>query len=200
LIQELALGFVIYYGYLAIFVLLMLGIVGLPIPDELLMMYVGSLVSSGHLGYTATVTISLLGSLSGMFFSFYIGKRFGLSFLERFGSYVRLTPQKIEKANSWFCRYGRWAIMLGYFIPGVRNLTAYLAGINSWRFGTFALYALPGAVVWVMLFVTLGYTLGNSWELVYEGIREYLLLILALVLACILAFWRLSKYQADKEN
>lgn len=184
----------------------MLGIVGLPIPDELLMMYVGSLVHAGHLGYTFTLLISLLGSLSGMFLSFYIGHRYGMSFLNKYGSRIRLTPQKIEKANRWFQRHGKSALVLGYFVPGIRNITAYLAGINQWRFSTFFLFALPGALIWVFLFVTLGVYLGASWEAAYTVIREYIVVTLLVLLVALLLVWRIrraraaTKIQVDKEN
>ncbi|WP_144937258.1 DedA family protein [Paenibacillus sp. 32O-W] len=148
------------YGYLALYCLLALGIIGLPIPDEVLMTFVGYLASMGILRYTAAVVVSLLGSMSGMILSYELGRKIGKPLVWKFGKWIWLTPKRLEKAEGWFNRYGKWAVSFGYFIPGIRHLTCYLSGVSGMKRTTYWLFAAIGAVVWCVLFITIGYFIG----------------------------------------
>ncbi|MEK8128916.1 DedA family protein [Paenibacillus filicis] len=150
------------YGYIAIFVLLALGIIGLPVPDELLMTFVGYLSSSGFLLLPIAIAVSFLGTMSGMLFSYALGRKFGKPLLHKYGKWIKLTPKRLDKAESWFSRYGAWAICFGYFIPGIRHVTCYLAGVSAMRLRRYVLFAGAGALFWCVLFTSIGYHVGGS--------------------------------------
>ncbi len=99
-----------------------------------------------------------------MSLSFTIGRRLGRPFLERYGPYVHLTPKHLKQVEEWFQRFGKWAVSFGYFIPGVRHLTAYSAGISRWPFPVFSLYAFTGGLIWVLIYITVGILLGDHWK------------------------------------
>ena len=119
------------YGYLAIFVLLIFGIVGLPVPDETLLTFTGYLIYRRDLSMPLAFAAAAAGSASGMTISYALGRSFGLALLHRFGKHVHLTPERLTRAHAWFDRIGHWALTFGYFIPGVRHLTAYAAGMTE---------------------------------------------------------------------
>ncbi|GIP37110.1 alkaline phosphatase [Paenibacillus sp. J31TS4] len=176
------LSLVAHYGYLGIFCALMLGLIGLPVPDEVLMAFCGYLIATGRLHYLPTVLTAAAGSFVGMSFSYFIGRQFGRPLLEKYGKYVHLTPDKFDRTQHWLDKYGKFALTLGYFVPGLRHLTSYSAGISRWSYGSFSLYVASGAVLWAASFITLGMYLGEHWHRVLMTVHRYsLLLILALL-------------------
>lgn len=178
------------YGYFAIFGLLIFGIVGLPVPDETLLTFTGYLVFRGRMRLPAAYLSAVAGSLCGITISYILGRTFGLKLIHRYGKYLRITEDHVQKAHSWFERVGHWGLTFGYFVPGVRHLTAYAAGMSELEPHNFALFAYPGGCMWVAAFVALGYFLGERWHAVEQNIHQYLLY--ATVAAAIaLAVWLL---------
>ena len=119
----------------------MLGIVGLPVPDETLLTFSGYLIFSGHLRPGPALAAALAGSMCGISISYLLGRTFGAALLHRYGRYVHLTEERIAKAHEWFERAGRWGLTFGYFIPGVRHFTAYAAGMSELEPHVFAVFA-----------------------------------------------------------
>ena len=172
--EQQVLAWIAQYGYLAIFSLLVLGIVGLPVPDETLLTFTGYLVFRGHLALAPAFLSGLAGSACGITLSYVLGRTFGLTLIHRYGRYLRITEDHVEKAHAWFRRAGHWSLTIGYFVPGVRHFTAYAAGMSDLEYPTFALFAYSGAAMWAATFVTLGYLLGERWKAVQANIDHYL--------------------------
>ena len=188
------LAWITEYGYLAIFVLLIFGIVGLPIPDETLLTFTGYLIYRGDLSMPLAFAAAAAGSASGMTISYALGRSFGLALLHRFGKHVHLTPERLARAHAWFERIGHWALTVGYFIPGVRHLTAYAAGMTEVAPHQFALFAYTGTVLWVTAFLSLGYFLGERWKVVELHVERYLV-GLSIALAVLLGgYWIWRKW------
>jgi membrane protein DedA with SNARE-associated domain len=152
------------HGYGAIFLLLMLGVVGLPVPDETLLVFCGYLVGRGVLHPVGAFLSALAGSWCGISLSYSIGRYFGVGVVHRFGKYLHLTEERLDKVHRWFDRVGHWALFVGYYIAGLRHLTAIVAGTSRLEFRSFAAYAWPGGLLWVSTFLTLGYVLGERWR------------------------------------
>src|ERR1051326_5662774 len=129
------------YGYPAIFVLLVFGIVGLPVPDETLLTFTGYLIYSGHLKLVPAFLAAFGGSACGITISYILGRTFGISLIHRYGKNIHLTEARIQYAHNWFERVGRWGLTFGYFIPGVRHFTAYAAGMSNLEPHIFAVFA-----------------------------------------------------------
>ena len=155
--------FLAQYGYLAIFLLLMLGIVGPLIPDDSILVLSGLAASQGHLRLAETVAVAYAGSLCGITLSYLLGRTGAIYVLERFGPTRRMVESHLPKVGLWFEKYGKWTLFFGYFFAGVRHFTALAAGIAKLPYRFFAVYAYPGGLLWVASFVTLGYTLGSQW-------------------------------------
>jgi membrane protein DedA with SNARE-associated domain len=190
--EQHVLAWIAQYGYLAIFSLLVLGIVGLPVPDETLLTFTGYLVFRGHLSLPLAFLSAFAGSTCGITLSYTLGRIFGLVLIRRYGRYLRITEEHVEKAHAWFRRAGHWSLTIGYFVPGVRHLTAYAAGMSELEYPTFALFAYAGAAIWAGTFIGLGYLLGERWQAVQANIHHYLVgcAIGTVVLAAAYLAWR----------
>ena len=177
------------YGYVAIFSLLVLGIVGLPVPDEFLLASCGFLVYQRHLRLAPTLASALLGSASGITCSYIIGRTVGWKFLHsRLGRFLRIKDEHIARVHDWFNRIGHWALMVGYFIPGVRHFTAIVAGTSKLEYHAFAMYAYSGAVMWVSTFIFIGYHFGKNFEQILALVEHHLKLASLVVGAAIVAY------------
>jgi membrane protein DedA with SNARE-associated domain len=198
-LENTVLQWVATYGYLAIFSLLVLGIVGLPVPDEFLLASCGFLVFQGHLRLIPTLASALAGSASGITISYIIGRTVGWKFLHsRFGRLLHIRDEQIARVHDWFNRLGHWALMVGYFIPGVRHFTAIVAGTSKLEYRGFALFAYSGAVLWVSTFVFIGYHFGEHFKqiltLVEQNLKLGSVVLGGLILAYLLfRFWKRQK-------
>jgi len=197
-VESQIIAWITQYGYLAIFVLLIFGIVGLPVPDETLLTFTGYLIYRRELSMPLAFAAAVAGSASGMTISYALGRSFGLALLHRFGKHVHLTPERLARAHAWFERIGHWALTVGYFIPGVRHLTAYAAGMTEVAPHQFALFAYSGTVLWVTAFLSLGYFLGERWKVVELHVERYLV-GLSIALAVLLGgYWIWRKWGRSK--
>jgi len=154
------------YGCLAIFALLMLGIVGLPVPDEILLTFVGYLIFEKTLPALPAGAAALLGSICGITLSYVLGRTWGSPLIEKYGRFISLRRKHLDKVRRWFNRIGKWTLTVGYFLPGVRHFTGFVAGASKLQWPVFAGYAYLGALFWAATFITLGYKLGEEWPVI----------------------------------
>jgi len=171
-----------HFGYLGIIFALIGGIIGLPIPDEVLLTYVGYNVFAGKLAYLPSLLCAYFGASSGITLSFILGIVLGAPFLHKFGPKLHISEAKIDRTKKLFNRFGPFLLVIGFFIPGVRHITAYLAGINNYSYKKFALFAYLGALLWCFTFITLGRLLGGNWVYVGTYFSRYSIYIIALFL------------------
>jgi membrane protein DedA with SNARE-associated domain len=196
--EQQVLEWISRYGYPAIFCLLMLGIVGLPVPDETLLTFTGYLIFSHRLQAVPALVTVMLGTMCGITLSYTLGRTFGLALIHRFGKYIHLTEERLSKAHRFFERVGHWSLTFGYFVPGVRHLTAYAAGVSYVEIRIFALFAYLGALLWASTFLSLGYFLGNQWQAVSERIHHHSAIAAAVLAGLIAAYLIWRKLRAKK--
>jgi membrane protein DedA with SNARE-associated domain len=180
------------YGYFGLYSLLMLGIFGIPLPDETLLAFSGYLVSQGSLTFIPALVAAFTGSLTGITLNYLVGRTVGAQLLRFFGGYLHLTPEKLAKAQDWFARSGKWGLFFGYFFPGLRHLGPLVAGATRVPPLTFALFAYSGGFLWSLTYLSLGYHLGREWHQVSPNFQSVLwitLLGLCLIFLGVL-FWQ----------
>ena len=177
-----------HYGSIVLFILLALGIIALPVPEETLMVISGVLIKQGHLILVPTLCAALGGSMCGITVSYIIGKTAGLHLLRRYGSYFGMTDARIQQAHSWFEKYGTWSLFIGYFIPGVRHFTGLTAGISRLQYPSFALFAYTGALFWVTTFISLGYFFGTYGMALFQAVESRVEFVGLFVLIALAAF------------
>jgi membrane protein DedA with SNARE-associated domain len=188
-----------HYGYFGIFGLLMFGIIGLPVPDETLLALCGYLATKGELHLFFVMLAAFLGSCSGITVSYAIGRSLGLSLVKKYGKYVHLTEERIERVHRWFEKFGRWLLVIGYFIPGVRHFSAMVAGSSKLSYPAFAPFAYTGALLWSSSFVLAGYFFGKEWENMSGKARHILLLVGGFLLILAAGWWAFHHFFAQKD-
>ncbi len=188
------------YGSFALFGLLALGIVGLPIPDETLMTFAGVLIAKGNLEMIPTVAAAYLGSFFGISISYFIGRTFGTYLVKRHGHRIGLTEEKINRVHVWFEKIGKWTLLVGYFFPGVRHLTGYVAGTTELNFRQFAIFAYTGAFLWTTLFLALGYFSTQHWDYVLKFIIDNIEQVILLIAFVIILGFLVRIFYRRKEN
>lgn len=182
-----------HYGYFGIIIALIGGIIGLPIPDEVLLTYLGYNIYEGKMVYFNSLVCAFVGAAGGISLSYLIGYKFGLPLLLKYGPKIHITETKINRTRRLFEKFGPPLLLVGYFIPGIRHLVAYVAAINRYPFKKFTVYAYIGALLWTFTFITLGKKLGQDWILVERYLSKYsiYIILLALILCVVFYFyWR----------
>ncbi len=182
--KEVALQWVVHHGYTGIFSLLVLGIVGLPIPDEWLLTAAGYFVFNHTFRFLPTLMAAFLGSICGITLSYLLGRTFGTYLLVRYGARFRVGHDDVERVHNWFRGIGHWTLTFGYFVPGVRHLTAYVAGASEVELPIFVFFAYVGGFIWSLTFIAAGYLLGEESRAVSELIHN-VSLVVALIVACV---------------
>jgi membrane protein DedA with SNARE-associated domain len=183
------------YGYLGIFFLLLLGIVGLPLPDETVLLFAGYLIFKGYLQPLPAAAAAWLGACCGITVSYSLGRYLGFFLLRKYGGFLHISPARLSQVQAWFQRLGKWALFFGYFIVGVRHLTAFAAGSSRLRFRVFAPFAYAGGFLWALSFLSLGYFLGEELPKVYHELRHGVLIASGLVILLVSAFLGFRYFQ-----
>jgi membrane protein DedA with SNARE-associated domain len=192
-------AFIYTYGYPGVFALLMLGIAGLPVPDEWLLVFSGYLVYRGYFHAAPALAVAVLGSICGISVSYGLGRTLGNTLVRRYGRKVRVSEEKMRRVQAWFDRTGRWSLLVGYFIPGIRHLAGFAAGASKLRYPAFATFAYAGAFAWSSLFVAVGYFFGKEWTETGQTIHRAILIGVALVAGIILVVLFVVRKPSDKD-
>jgi len=149
------------YGYIGVFLLLALGIIGAPIPDEGVLAFAGYLVYEGKMQLFPILAAAFLGSACGITLSYGLGRTVGIYLYSNLVMPFASQGDKVSHVHTWYDRVGKWGLLFGFFLPGVRHLIGFGAGIAKPPVSVFALFAFAGAFMWSVTFVTAGYFLGR---------------------------------------
>ena len=188
------------YGYPALFILLMLGIVGLPIPDETLLTFSGYLIFKHELALFPTMATAFLGSICGITISYVIGRRMGSYFVRTVGRLLRIGPDDLDHVKAWYVRWGKYALIFGYFVPGVRHLVALVAGSSNLPLVIFMPFAYMGALIWSATFLGLGYGLGETWTHASATVHEVLAVVAGMVFIVLIGLFILRMRRTPREG
>ncbi len=178
----------------------MFGIAGLPVPEELLLLYAGYNVSMHRLSLIPTITSGMAGAICGITVSYLIGRFVGLPAVHRFGRFFHVTDENLQKVHSWYERWGKWTLTFGYYVPGVRHLTALVAGTSRMKWHGFAVFAYAGAIVWANTFVLTGYFLGPQTLKVAETIRRGLTMFSIIIILSVTGILVTRYYTAKRRK
>jgi membrane protein DedA with SNARE-associated domain len=142
--------------------------------------------------FIGVMLAATIGAAAGSLAGYLIGAWGGRPLLDRYGRYVHIHPDDLDRADAWFARYGGWAVFLARFVPLLRALINYPAGVARMPIGRFLLFSILGSIPWNLALVTAGWVLGENYEALYEAIRPFEILIYVVVVvgvAFILVRW-----------
>lgn len=151
-------------GLPGVFAGVFLEAIGLPFPGSVLVALAGFLAKQGEFTIFMAWVVSLLGYLFGSFSAFMIGHNFGEAFLQRWRKYIRLTPERMDKALELLQRSAPAYIIGGRFVPTIGNITPYVAGISGISLVKFLIYDMIHAIIWLTIFLGAGAALGRHWH------------------------------------
>ena len=191
MLTETILRWITEYGYLAIFVLMTLGT---PIPDEGLLAFAGYLVYEGRLQLFPTIAAAFLGGVCGITLSYGFGRTVGNYLITKFGPAVQITEDKVTRIHTWYERVGKWGLLFGYLLPGVRHLIAFGAGTSKLPLSVFALFAYTGGFIWSVTIIAAGYFLDSQWTLVFGKVRPNLVMGSVVTVALFLLYIIVRQY------
>lgn len=162
---EFVMNLIAQYGYFGMFIGMVLEAVIIVIPSELILATGGILAARGIFSFWGAFLIGLLGSIFCAIVIYAMGYYGGRPFVEKYGKYFFMKKDDIEKADTWFSKYGMIAACVGRNFPIVRTLISLPVGLTRLSFTKFLIYTTLGSIPWTFAFVYVGYALGNNWVL-----------------------------------
>lgn len=186
------------FGYIGVFLLILIENLFPPIPSEVILSFGGFMTTSTSLTVLGVIFWATLGSVIGAIILYYIGKIFNKERLKKFthtkvGKFVRLKEKDIELADRWFDTKGAKTVLICRCIPIVRSLISIPAGMSEMPMPKFLAYTTIGSAVWNTLIVSLGAAAGENWEKIVEILDRYshltLILLVILFIAAVVYFF-----------
>jgi len=184
-----------HFGYWAVLLFVLVEDFGIPVPGETVLIAASVYAGAGRLNVVAVGVTAFIAAVAGDNIGFAIGHYGGRALVLRWGRYVRLTEERLDKAEAFFDRHGAWIITIARFIEGLRQANGIIAGIVGLRWLRFLAFNALGAALWVGTWVTLGYLAGSHIDTIYHYITlysSYVLIALAVFLAGYIA-WRMLR-------
>jgi len=177
-------------GYLGVFLLMVMESATLPVPSEVVLPLGGYLVWQGRLEFWSTVAIATIGSLVGTMVDYGIGYYLGRPAVIRYGRIVRFSEKRLETTERWFGSHGKSVVLLARFVPLLRTLIAFPAGLVKMDVKRFLAYSAVGILVWDIALVYLGFLAGQNSTAIANTLEAYFLPlgVAAVVVAGILVY------------
>lgn len=155
------------YGYLGVFLIIVLENLFPPIPSEIVLSFSGFMTTKSSLTIIGIIASSTAGSVIGALILYWIGRIIDVKRLEkvieRWGHILRLKKEDIRKADAWFDKYGVWTVFFCRMIPLLRSLISIPAGMSNMNFPLFLLLTFIGTLIWNTILVSVGAMLGEAW-------------------------------------
>jgi membrane protein DedA with SNARE-associated domain len=190
------------FGYLALG-LIFLEDFGVPVPGETVLIVSAIYAGTGRLNVWLVALIAFLAALLGDNVGFAIGHFGGRPLAERYGKYILLTPERLDKAAGFFDRHGGKVIVIARFVEGLRQANGIIAGITGMHWTRFLPFNMIGAALWVALWVSVGYFSGSHIDSIYKDVTRYQAYFAIAVGVLILAFiahrvWKWRKERRER--
>ncbi len=188
------------WGYIAVFAFVAAESTGIPFPGETMLVTAGAYAGSGHLQIPFVIAAAALGAISGDNLGYLVGRTGGREFVLRYGKYVRLTQDKLSRAEKFFARYGEKTVFFGRFVAILRAWTAFLAGLNHMDWRKFFAFNAAGGICWALLYGLLAFVLGHNLPLLDRIVKTVGYVGLGLAAAVVIGyvlFKRFHRKHAD---
>jgi membrane protein DedA with SNARE-associated domain len=189
-----------HYGLWAVALLVLVEDFGIPVPGETVLIAAAIYAGSGRLNVVAVGLVGFAAAVAGDNIGYAIGRFGGRAVVERWGKYVFITPERLDKAEAFFNKHGGKIITIARFVEGLRQANGLIAGITEMHWLKFVAYNALGAALWVGTWVSVGYFAGQHIGTIYHDVSNYTLyaVIVAVVLIAIWVFLRVRRHRRGK--
>lgn len=177
------------YGYIGMFISMVLEAVIIVIPSEAILATGGILASKKIFTFWNAFFVGLLGSVFCAIVIYFIGYFGGRPFIKKYGKYFFMKDEDLDKSDSWFNKYGMIGALIGRNFPIIRTLISLPIGIMRLSFTKFLIYTTIGSIPWTFIFVYVGYTLGNGWTIMNKYTSKLKVPIRILIILLIVTYF-----------
>lgn len=187
------------YGYLGVFLLILIENIFPPIPSEVILLFGGFMTTYTSLNVLGMTMSSILGSVLGALILYKIGTIFNKDTLKklihtRLGKFLRINDKEIDSSFNYFQTKGEKTIFFCRFIPLIRSLISVPAGINKMNITKFMIYTTLGSLIWNVVLITLGHIVGNNWKSILKIFDLYsiyaVVIIFIILIILIIKFYK----------
>jgi membrane protein DedA with SNARE-associated domain len=161
------------FGYLAVVALVLVEDFGVPVPGETVLILGAVYAGTGRLNIVLVALLGLCGAVVGDNIGFAIGRFGGRPLAERYGRYVFLTPERLDRASGFFDRHGGRVITIARFVEGLRQANGIIAGTIGMQWARFLVFNAIGAALWVAVWTSVGYFSGSHIDQIYGAATRY---------------------------
>src|ERR1700730_4205796 len=162
-----------HFGYLAVVGLVLIEDFGVPVPGETVLILAAVYAGTGRLNIVLVSLLGFCGAVLGDNIGFAIGHFGGRQLVVRYGRYVFLTPERLDRARGFFDRHGGKVITVARFIEGLRQANGIIAGTTGMHWARFLFFNAIGAALWVAVWTSIGYFSGSHINTIYNDATRY---------------------------
>jgi len=196
LLKQYFIRMVLQYGNTGILIGLILEFIGLPVPGETMMSLLGYLVfRNAGTSIVISTLFAVIGTFTGSLAAYAISCRYGEDIILKYGKYVKITKDGLDKLKCSFARKQALFLLFGRYVPGVRHLVPYVSGISKLKPMRFVIYNFIGSLFWCASFIGLGYLLGDRWRMVERLFKAYTLIIVLLAVFILIVVKYSGRYK-----
>jgi membrane protein DedA with SNARE-associated domain len=176
-----------HLGYAAVAGLIVLEDFGVPVPGESVLILAAVYAGAGRLNIVLVALLGFLAAVLGDNIGYAIGRFGGRRLIDRYGRYILLTRERVDRATAFFARHGGWIIIVARFIEGFRQANGIIAGISAFPWVRFLALNAIGAALWVGVWTSVGYLSGSHINAVYDAGTRYAVYVAIAIGALLLA-------------
>ncbi len=188
-------------GYAGLFLVMVLGNIGVPVGTELVLLAAGAASATGHLSSVWLVgTVGTLGDLTGCLILYAVGYAGGRPFVARWGKYVKLDEKKLDRFHEFYERYGNVVVFVCRFLPFVRGVSALPAGVSRMQKRYFVTYTVAGSAIFCFFLAWLGNVFGAHFDEIAPQIHRFSTVFVLVVGVAVVAFVAQSVVRARRSS
>ncbi|RLA98130.1 MAG: DedA family protein [Deltaproteobacteria bacterium] len=189
-----------HWGYPGIITLMFLESSFFPFPSEVVIPPAGYLASRGSMNLALVIISGITGSLLGAIFNYWLAIKFGRPFFEKYGKYLFINKESLDKADRFFQRHGHISTFTGRLLPVIRQYISLPAGLARMDFFLFCIFTALGAGIWVVILACIGFLFGNNQELVLSHTSHISYALVVTCIALILVYIWIYNKRAKEQN
>ena len=204
--ENFVIGIMNKFGYLGIFLLILLENLFPPIPSELILTIGGFMTISTSMNVFGVILVSTIGSLLGAIILYYLGKilnkeRINKIIKSKYGKLLRIKSKDIEMADKWFDTKGRKTVFFCRFIPVVRSLISIPAGMSEMPLPQFTIYTFFGSLIWNTVLILIGAFAGDKKDYILSLLDDVSnIVLIALIVIFIVLIYKFYNTRIKKKS
>jgi membrane protein DedA with SNARE-associated domain len=185
--------FISSIGYTGVLILMTMESAALPVPSEVVMPFAGYLAYQGVFNLYLITIVGAVGCTAGSVISYYVGRKGGRPFIEKYGRYLFINSSHMELAETWFDNYGDRAVLFSRFLPVVRTFISLPAGIGRYDLKKLVMFSFIGSLPWCFALAYVGFSLGPLWKNIIGFFNELDILIIVAIIIIVLYYWKIKR-------